>query len=249
MSQRPVIAVNMDYCPAKQQDADAFGYLCAGYFDSIIRADAIPVIVPPLIDTDDINQVLDRVDGMVLIGGADLDSRRDGYEVHSSMKVMDPRREDFDRALVRLLAKRRLPVLAIGAGLQLLNVTLGGSLSYHIPEDYPNAIPHFDRMDPYHRHGLTIAADSLMERIYGDGEIRVASRHHMALFDVADALRVTARAPDGIVEAVESNHPDWFIIGTQFHPECRAASALDMRIFEEFVQGTRQPASVIRMVA
>ncbi|RMF87280.1 MAG: gamma-glutamyl-gamma-aminobutyrate hydrolase family protein, partial [Planctomycetota bacterium] len=216
MSQRLVIGLNMDYCPARQKAGEAFGYLSAGYFDCVIRADAIPVVVPPLVDTDDIDQILDRVDAFVMIGGADLDSRRDGYEVHTSMKLMDPRREDFDRVLMRRIAKRRIPVLAIGAGMQLLNITMGGSLSYHIPEDFPNAIPHFDRMDPYHRHSLIVEPKSMMGRVYGDGDIRVASRHHMAIYEVADGFRATATAPDGIVEAIEFEHPDWIAVGTQF---------------------------------
>jgi putative glutamine amidotransferase len=76
-----------------------------------------------------------------------------------------------------------------------------------------------------------------MERVYGDGEIRVNSMHHMAVDDVASGFRVTARCPDGVVEAIESERPDWFAFGTQFHPEADSASALDGRIFEEFIDG------------
>ena len=76
-----------------------------------------------------------------------------------------------------------------------------------------------------------------MERVYGDGEIRVSSRHHMGIDEVAPGFAVTARCPDGIVEAIESEISGWFAIGTQFHPENDAASALDVRIFEEFLEG------------
>ena len=78
---------------------------------------------------------------------------------------------------------------------------------------------------------------SLMERVYGEGEIRVNSMHHMAMDDVAPGFAVTARCPDGVVEAIESTMDDWFALGTQFHPESDSASALDLRIFEEFVTG------------
>ena len=88
-----------------------------------------------------------------------------------------------------------------------------------------------------------------MERVYGEGEIRVSSRHHMAIDEVADGFRVTARCPDGVIEAIESESHDWVAIGTQFHPENNAASALDMRIFEEFLELVREPVSMLRAVA
>ena len=133
-----------------------------------------------------------------------------------------------------MIAKRRMPVFGIGVGMQLLNVSQGGTLLLHIPEDLPKALPHKDPLDPAHRHGLEVVPGSLMERVYGDGEIRVNSLHHMAIDDVAPGFRVTARCPDGVVEAIEST-TDWLAFGTQFHPESESASALDLRIFEEFI--------------
>ncbi|MCA9175318.1 MAG: gamma-glutamyl-gamma-aminobutyrate hydrolase family protein, partial [Planctomycetales bacterium] len=130
------------------------------------------------------------------------------------------------------------------AGMQLLNVCQGGNLSLHIPEDIPGALPHWDAHDKGHRHGLEIAPDSLMERVYGDGEIRVNSMHHMAVDEVAPGFRVTARCPDGVVEAIESQLDDWLALGTQFHPEADSASALDQRIFDEFIQGVVERAAM-----
>jgi putative glutamine amidotransferase len=89
-----------------------------------------------------------------------------------------------------------------------------------------------------------------MERVYGDGEIRVSSRHHMAIDELAAGFQVTARCPDGVIEAIESERPDWIAIGTQFHPENDAASALDVRVFEEFLDLIREPvAPALRIVA
>jgi putative glutamine amidotransferase len=90
---------------------------------------------------------------------------------------------------------------------------------------------------------------SIMERVYGEGEIRVNSMHHMAIDDVAPGFMVTARCPDGVIEAIEST-TDWLAFGTQFHPEGESASALDLRIFEEFVAGiTGEVLEDVRMVA
>jgi putative glutamine amidotransferase len=89
---------------------------------------------------------------------------------------------------------------------------------------------------------------SLMERVFGDGEVRVNSMHHMAIDEVANGFRVTATAPDGVVEAIESIDEEWFAFGTQFHPEAGSASALDQRIFDEFIEGVRA-AEPMKMVA
>ena len=142
-----------------------------------------------------------------------------------------------------------MPVFGIGGGMQLLNVAQGGNLFLHIPEDLPRALPHRDPIDPAHRHALVVEPGSLMERVYGEGEIRVNSMHHMAIDEVAPGFAVTARCPDGVVEAIESTSDDWFVVGTQFHPQADSASALDLRIFEEFVTGITGRVEEMRMVA
>lgn len=238
MPRKPLIGLNADFRSAKK-DVQAYSFLCAGYYDCILDTGGIPVIVPPLRDEDDLNLVLDNLQGFVLVGGHDLDPRRDGYMLHPSVRLQDCRREVFDRTLMQAIAERRMPVFGIGAGLQLLNVGHGGSLFLHLPEDMPDAIPHKDLHDPGHRHGLEVVPGSLMERVYGDGEIRVNSMHHMAIDDVAPGFAVTARCPDGVIEAIESQMDDWLAIGTQFHPEADSASALDVRIFEEFIDGVK----------
>jgi putative glutamine amidotransferase len=247
MRSKPLIGLNADYRAAKK-DAPAFSYVCAGYYESIIEAGGIPVVLPPIADEVDLDRVLDLLDGMVLVGGADLDPRRDGYMLHPTVRMLDERREEFDRRLMCMISKRRMPVFGIGVGMQLLNVSEGGTLLLHIPEDLPKALPHKDPIDPAHRHGLEVVSGSLMERVYGDGEIRVNSVHHMAIDDVAPGFRVTARCPDGVIEAIEST-TDWHAFGTQFHPESDSASALDLRIFEEFIVGITGEVVEMRLVA
>ena len=234
MARKPLIGLNAEY-RASRKDSPAYCYITAGYFNALIKAGAIPIIIPPLDDAEDITRVLDRLEGVVLVGGGDLDPRLDGYMVHPSMRLLDSRRETFDRKLMNIIARRRMPVLGIGSGMQLLNVSQGGTLFYHLPEDMPKALPHLDTMDPNHRHALTVEIGSLMGRVYGEGEIRVNSMHHMSIDDVAAGFAVTARCPDGVVEAIESTQDDWIAFGTQFHPEGESASALDLRIFEEFI--------------
>jgi putative glutamine amidotransferase len=248
MRSKPLVGVNADFRAAKK-DSPAFSYLQAGYYDCLLKSGAVPVVIPPLVEETDIEQVLNHLDAVVMIGGADLDPRRDGFMMHPRVRTSDRRREDFDRKLMRMVVDRRMPVFGIGVGMQLLNVTLGGNLFLHIPEDSPKALPHADAMDPNHRHALEVTPGSLMERVYGEGEIRVNSMHHMAIDDMAPGFDVTARCPDGIIEAIESTDPEWFALGTQFHPEAPSASALDLRIFEEFIAGVTGDVSALRMVA
>jgi putative glutamine amidotransferase len=248
MQCKPLIGLNADFRSAKK-DTPAFSYVCAGYYDCILRAGGIPVMVPPIDNDEDLGCVLDQLQGFVLIGGSDLDPRRDGFMLHPSVRMLEARREVFDRTLMRMIAERRMPVFGIGVGMQLLNVSQGGNLFLHVPEDLPTAIPHKDLQDPAHRHGLEVVPGSLMERVYGDGEIRVNSLHHMAVDEVAPGFMVTARCPDGVIEAIESEMEDWLALGTQFHPESESASALDVRIFEEFIDGVRARQAELRMVA
>lgn len=246
---KPLIGINTDY-RAANKDRPAYSVVCAGYFNCIINAGAIPVILPPLTNDEDISRVLDSLSGFVLIGGPDLDPNRDGFMRHPSVRIMESRREDLDRMLMRQIADRRMPVYGIGVGMQLINISQGGSLFYHIPEDVPRALPHKDQLDASHRHGLEVVPGTLMERVYGDGEVRVNSMHHMAVDEIAPGFAITARSPDGIVEAIESQMDDWHAIGTQFHPESSSASALDQRIFEEFIGGVQQSEfATMRMVA
>lgn len=239
MTNKPLIGINADY-RAAARNMPAYSYVAAGYFQSVMAAGGIPVVLPPLDDPASISQALDQLNGFILIGGADLDPRNDGFMLHPSVRPLDPVRETSDRLLMAEIAERRMPVLGIGTGMQLLNVQQGGNLFLHLKEDLPSAVPHHDPQDPNHRHTLDVDSDSLIGRVYGDGEIRVSSRHHMAIDEVAPGFKVSARCPDGVIEAIESEMMDWLAIGTQFHPECGAASALDIRIFEEFIDGVRQ---------
>jgi putative glutamine amidotransferase len=249
MSEKPLIGVTMDFRSARK-DSSPFNFIHAGYSQALAKAGAVPILIPLMPDESDVNRILDLLSGILFIGGADLDCRRDGFMLHPSMRLLEPLREDFDRKLMGMAAERRLPVMGVGCGMQLLNISQGGTLFLHIPEDLPKAIPHVDTMDPNHRHALMIERNSIMERVYGEGEIRVNSMHHMAIDDVAPGFAVTARCPDGVIEAIESTQSDWFAFGTQFHPENESASALDLRIFEEFVMGiTGEVPQEMRMVA
>jgi putative glutamine amidotransferase len=248
MSGKPLIGITMDYRASRKEHA-ALSFVAAGYYDGVMASGGIPIALPPNAEEDDLVRLLDMLDGVVLVGGGDIDPRRDGYMPHPATRPMDSRREDFDRMLVSEICRRQMPVLGVGSGMQLLNIAEGGTLFLHIPEDLPKAMPHKDPLDVTHRHALEVVPGTVMERVYGDGEIRVNSMHHMAIDDLASSFRVAARAPDGVIEAIESTVENWVAIGTQFHPEAENASALDAKIFEEFVIGITGEVPAVKLVA
>lgn len=234
---RPVIGINVEHKPALS-GVPGVNFTFDGYTDLIVKAGGTPLLLTPTTEPEVLEHYLSLVNGLVFVGGGDLDPRNDGFQLHPFVRRMAPRREAFDRALMNEAAKRRLPVLGVGVGMQLLNVSQGGTLFLHIQEDIPRALPHRDAMDPFHRHGLVVEKGSLLDAVYGDADVRVSSSHHMSIDDVAANFLATARCPgDGVVEAIESARDDWFALGVQFHPESQAATVLDHRIFREFVKG------------
>src|SRR5438552_16693735 len=136
---RPFIGINTDFVAAGKT-APAQARVDAGYFDAVVAAGGMPLLLPPIAKDVDLDALLDRVDGFVLTGGLDMDPRRCSQPTNASVQPMAERREASDRALLRRLMQRRMPLLAIGLGMQQLNVASGGSLFLNLPEDLPRAI-------------------------------------------------------------------------------------------------------------
>lgn len=245
---KPFIGINADFVAATKTSA-AHARLHAGYFDTVLAAGGLPVILPPLGRDAELGRLLDRLDGILLSGGLDLDPRRQQQPSHHAVQPMAERREENDRVLVRQIMSRQLPVLGVGVGMQQLNTAFGGSLYLHLPEDLPRALPHFDATGGPHRHAVLIEPDTRLEEIYGGGEIRVNSSHHQAVRQVGANLRIGARAPDGVIEAIEHVDPNWFCVGVQWHPESETASALDMQLFECFLQACLRQAQPLELAA
>jgi len=245
---RPFIGVNADFIPASKAGG-AHLRLGAGYVDAVFAAGGLPVVLAPLGKDADLDVLLDRLDGILLTGGLDLDPRRCGQATHHAVRPMAERREVSDRALIKRVIERQMPLLAVGAGMQLLNVACGGTLFLHLPEEQPRALPHHDPSGGPHRHTVLLEPNTRLDEIYGGGEIRVNSDHHQAVRQVGKGLRVGALAPDGVIEAIESADPNWFCVGVQWHPESETASALDMQLFECFLQACVRQAQPLQLAA
>ncbi len=148
-----------------------------------------------------------------------------------------------------MVIQRQMPVLGVAVGMHELNVLCGGSLFLYLPEDQPRALPHKDVSGGPHRHTVLLEPGTRLEAIYGGGEIRVNSYHQQAIRSVASRFRVSARSPDGVIEAIESDDPSWFCVGVQWHPHSETASALDMQLFESFVQACASKEVILKLAA
>lgn len=246
---RPLIGLNVDYVPASKVQR-AHLRLNQGYAEAIVAAGGLPVLMPLLGKDAEIAAFLDRLDGFILTGGLDLDPRRQGLPRHPSVTPMPERREEHDRLLVGQLLRRRLPTLGIGVGLHLLNVACGGSLYMHLPEECPRGMPHSDpSCSGPHRHLVHLQPGTRLEEIYGGIELRVNGNHHQAVRQPGACFQVAAKAPDGLIEALEAADPNWFCVGVQWHPESESASALDLQLFECFVQACIRQSQPLAVAA
>ncbi|MBM3204011.1 gamma-glutamyl-gamma-aminobutyrate hydrolase family protein [Candidatus Woesearchaeota archaeon] len=235
MQKKPIIGINGDYRQGKPEQT-ALSWFNTGYYDSITAAGGLPVLIPPFAADDDLKQILRTVEGVVLAGcSMDLDPVRLGFERHPHTRPMPTRREDFDRRLAKAAVEMRLPILAIGSGMQVLNVVCGGTLYQHVSEEVVKALHHRDGVERQNRHIINIVEGTRCWDVYGPGEIRVNSEHHMAVNRLAPLFKASAHAPDGVIECYESVEENWFCMGVQWHPESETSSALDMQIFQEFM--------------
>jgi putative glutamine amidotransferase len=236
---RPVIGVTASI----DHRSPAFGEtyaLTRKYAEGVVQVGGVPVIVPHNLGEDALRVVLDRLDGMLLSGGGDIDPALFGEELHPATSEIEADRDRVELTLARWLVEEEKPLLAICRGIQVLNVALGGSLVQDIPSQVPDALQHsFDRKTTprdYLAHPVKIDPSSQLARVMQLETAQTNSWHHQALKRVADRLRVTAVAPDGVIEAVEVPGQR-FAIGVQWHPEWLFEERPEhRRLFEELVR-------------
>lgn len=193
-------------------------YLSRPYVDAVVRAGGMPVILPPL-PLEMAAVVLDHVRGLLLSGGGDLDPVSFGEEPLPGTGKVSPRRDVFELALARAALIRQVPVLGICRGMQVLNVAAGGTIYQDLGLGVSRPLKHFQEAPRwYGTHHIEIRPGTKLAGIFNVSRLRVNSFHHQAVHRVASGFRVSAVAPDGVIEAIEAEaHP--FAVGVQFHPE------------------------------
>lgn len=212
------------------------------YLDAIAGAGAIPLVVSPEA-TSATDLVVSRLDGLMLVGGLDVHPASYGEPLLNDTVDPSPERDALELALLDSALGRRVPVLAICRGHQVLNVARGGTLWQDLPTQRPDGLGHSQRGDPHSAgHELEVAEGSLLHRIVGSERLSTNSFHHQAIRRLGQGLRPTAWSSDGLVEAVE-DPAHRFVLGVQWHPEEMLDSAPHRALFKAFVQAAGEQAS------
>jgi gamma-glutamyl-gamma-aminobutyrate hydrolase PuuD len=218
---KPIILISSGrtMLPSRGDDAQAVKMGCdADYINAIVRAGGTPLLLPPHGDKEATRAAISIADALLLTGGGDIHSLCYGHEPHPKSYDQDPARDATELLAADFAMKRGLPILGISRGLELLNVSRGGTLIQHIPGG-DGAVKHESMgFAGLLLHTISIEEGSQLHGIMGATELAVNSFHHQAASDLGSGLKVTARAKDGIIEAIESTdgRP---ILGVQFHPE------------------------------
>ncbi|CCZ13659.1 class I glutamine amidotransferase [Prevotella sp. CAG:487] len=219
-ARKPLIGITANYT-----DGDAS--LRDRYYTQIADAGGVPVIIPPLADKDIIINTLDNIDALLLTGGADHNPLWSGQQPHPALHNINQARDLPELLATRLACNRQMPILGICRGMQTIAIALGGEVCQDIPHT-PKLIKHSqeaDRTEP--THSVDIEPDSALHGIFGTDRIFVNSFHHQAVTSPGKGMRITATAPDGTAEAMESTcHKP--VIGVQWHPEWMGADGLPL---------------------
>jgi putative glutamine amidotransferase len=234
---KPIIGIGSDIHSTPGERDRAFVYTT--YIESIRRAGAIPVIIPP--QPENAAVLAEDLDGILLAGGNDCDPALYGESPHPTIEPLDERRQSNELALAKIARQRGIPTLGICLGMQMMNVAAGGSLVQDIDSQMETEIQHASDPENRVRHAVIVENGTRLASILPSRELTVNSSHHQAVRNVAPGFRVTAHAPDGIVEGLEDpKHP--FYMGVQWHPEDMNGDGSAASLFGAFVEAARRYA-------
>lgn len=226
----PVIGVTGDY----PENEPFRGVFTMTYVAAVERAGGTPLLLPAVDKEKTAARQLDAVDGVVFIGGKDVPANRQGLSNAPEIRPVSAQRDRYDHILMAELKKRDTPVLAICYGIQLLNVAYGGTLILDIPTHVPGACVHSAPGQP-RVHTVEVLPETRLAHILGVTKLEVNSSHHQAVKEPAQGFIVSARAQDGLVEAIEL--PGYrFMIGVQWHPEVLIDQPAHLALFRSLVE-------------
>jgi putative glutamine amidotransferase len=212
------------------------------YPDAVAAAGGVPVVLPPMVPGG--TALLDRLDALLVSGGPDVDPGLYGADPHPQLGPVEPEADRAEHDVVLAAEQRGLPILAICRGMQLVNVTRGGTLWQDLPSERPSPLEHRQAIPGTRTsHEVTVDPESLLAELTGltDEEpppLAVNSFHHQAIRELGEGLRVVARAPDGVIEAVEATDRA-FLVGVQWHAESLVADPRQLGLFRGLVAAAR----------
>ncbi|MGD8399963.1 MAG: type 1 glutamine amidotransferase [Bacillota bacterium] len=208
----------------------------AGYNVVVLESGGIPLLLAPGMDEALLDEVFHYCRGLLLPGGNDIDPGLYGGKrmIGEMTAFFERKQDDFDMKLIRLALTRNLPILAIGRGMQLINVILGGTLYQDLSHDYPNAANH--QSEPNHNlqmHRVILRSETRLIELLGK-EILTNSNHHQAVRELGGCLVISGMSTDGIIEAIEYSRSDRWIVGVQWHPELSNITSMQP-LLREFI--------------
>jgi putative glutamine amidotransferase len=208
------------------------------YARAVELAGGLPVVLPPL-RTVAADALVDRLAGLCLSGGPDLDPAAYGADPHPELGPVEPALDSFELSVARRAAAAGIPILGICRGCQTLNVAHGGSLHQQLPDVTDGSIDHRQTvLGSETTHGVRIDPDSRLAAITGPEPLAVNSFHHQAVDRLGDGLRAVAWSPDGVVEAIEAIEAiaaERFLLGVQWHAESLVGDPRHLALFEALV--------------
>jgi putative glutamine amidotransferase len=210
------------------------------YLKGIEAAGGLPIVIPPL-EAEAIEPLLDRLDGICLSGGPDLDPALYEAAPHPELGPIEPDLDRFELAVAARADAREMPILAICRGTQALNVVRGGALHQHLPDLSTEVAHRQTNPGTEPSHPVAVDPDSQLAEAFGGGQIEVTdvnSFHHQAIDRLGQGLVISARAPDGTVEAIEDPGRR-FLIGVQWHAETLVHREAEAALFRRFVEACR----------
>ncbi len=207
------------------------------YVQAVRSAGGIPILLPPG-EPEEGAAILGQVDGLLFSGGGDIHPDTYNGSPHPTIYNVDPERDRCELALAKLVLSTDIPVLGICRGLEVLVVTTGGSLVSHLPDEFGEEVVHRAAQLLSIEHSVQIAPESLLNTMVGTTQATVVSWHHQAASIVPPGWRVTARAADGVIEALEHERHPW-AIAVQWHPELSINDPLQKRILRAFIVATQ----------
>jgi len=236
---KPLIGLTMDQSPATDPRPFSVGahiyFLNSLYVRYLEKSDGLPLVIPTLHDPQRIPSLIDRLDGLLLTGGDDVFAQTYGEETIAGDWRIDPPRTFMEIALIKEARRQGKPVFAICRGCQMLNVAMGGTLYQDIPQQVKNAEQHRSPDKPrWNYHTVTIENGSRLAAILGETTLSVTTSHHQAIKDLAPEVAITARASDGIIEAVEDPTAAFFL-GVQWHAEAMQDDRSSLALLNAFL--------------
>ena len=238
--QPPLIGITAQHAPTAQ-GFPAVRILRA-YVTAIVEAGGAPVLIPPDLPEDGWRTLLERLDGILFSGGADIGLEHFDGEPHPSVDV-EAARDAIELPLLRAAVDGDKPLLGICRGVQVMNVALGGTLYTHILDQLPNALQHdwHDQPRATLAHPVRVEEGTRLAEILGAPMLQVNSLHHQGIKDLAPTLKATAFAPDGLIEGIEL--PDHkFALAVQWHPEWMTSHVEMRNLFKKFVEAAQNIA-------